>query len=409
MKSDLDRLMAQRELDAIIVAGGHGHNAPRDYLTNGAHITGGLVVKKRGAAPIMAVNPMEVEEAAKSGLAVHTWYDLGWAQLVEKAEGSRPRAEVGLWANTLAKAGVSAGRVGVYGVGDLNLYLELVRILEKEYPAYQLVGELRMTLFDEAYITKDTDELRRIRSVAERTSAVWKATWEFIGGHRAEGDRVVKADGSPLTIGDVKRFVRRTLLDHELQDNDMIFAQGRDAGFPHSRGEADMALRLGQAIIFDLFPSELGGGYAHDSTRTWCVGYAPDEVQETYSTVMDAFDIAVDSFRVGQPTHMLQDAVLDYFESKGHPTQRSQPGTMDGYVHSLGHGVGLNIHERPSITHVQKTDIFQPGNVISIEPGLYYPERGYGVRVEDLCYVDEGGQLVHLTDFHKELVLPLKG
>jgi Xaa-Pro aminopeptidase len=124
---------------------------------------------------------------------------------------------------------------------------------------------------------------------------------------------------------------------------------------------------------------------------------------------MDAFDIAVDSFRVGQPTHMLQDAVLDYFESKGHPTPRSTPGTMEGYVHSLGHGVGLNIHERPSITHVQKTDIFQAGNVVSIEPGLYYPERGYGVRIEDLCYVDESGQLVHLTDFHKDLVLPLRG
>jgi Xaa-Pro aminopeptidase len=328
---------------------------------------------------------------------------------VEKAEGNRGIAEAGLWARGLERAGVPSGHVGVYGVGELNTYVELVRMLEQEHPHYQFVGELGMTLFDEAYVTKDADELQRIRSVAERTSAVWRATWEFIAGHRAEGETVVKSDGTPLTIGEVKRFVRRVLLDHELQDNDMIFAQGRDGGFPHSRGEADMPLRLGQAIIFDLFPSELGGGYHHDSTRTWCIGYAPDEVQDIYHQVMDAFDIAVDSFRIGQPTHMLQEAVLDYFESKGHPTPRSQPGTMEGYLHSLGHGVGLNIHERPSITHVQKTDTFQAGNVISIEPGLYYPERGFGVRVEDLCYVDEGGQLVHLTDFHKELVLPLRG
>ncbi len=409
MKSDIDHLMAQRDLDALIVAGGHGYNAPRDYLTNGAHITGGLVVKKRGEAPIMVVNAMEVEEAAKSGLTVYTWYDLGWAELVEKAEGNRGQAEAGLWARSLERVGVLSGRVGVYGVGDLNTYLELVRLVEQEHPHYQFVGELGMTLFDEAYVTKDADELQRIRSVAERTSKVWRATWDFIGGHRAEGDTVVKTDGSLLTIGDVKRFVRRTLLDHELQDNDMVFAQGRDGGFPHSRGQADMPLRLGQAIVFDLFPSELGGGYYHDSTRTWCIGHAPDEVQDIYSQVMDAFELAVDSFRIGQPTHMLQDAALDYFESKGHPTPRSQPGTMEGYVHSLGHGVGLNIHERPSITHVQKTDTFQPGNVITIEPGLYYPERGFGVRVEDLCYVDEGGQLVHLTDFHKELVLPLRG
>jgi Xaa-Pro aminopeptidase len=409
MKSDLDRLMTARDLQALIVAGGHGHNAPRDYLTNSAHITGGLVIKKRGDAPVMVVNAMEVEEADKSGLTVYTMYDLGWAELVEKAEGNRSKAEVGMWGRCLEKFGVPAGNVGVYGTGDLNMYIELIRMVELAYPDYKFVGELGMTLFDEAYITKDADEIKRIKSVAVRTSTVWQTTWDFIAGHRAEGDTVVKSDGSPLTIGDVKRFVRRELLDHDLQDNDMIFAQGRDGGFPHSRGEADMALQLGQAIVFDLFPSELGGGYYHDSTRTWCIGYAPDEVQAVFDQVMDAFDIAVDSFRIGQPTHMLQDAVLDYFESKGHPTMRSQPGAMDGYVHSLGHGVGLNIHERPSITHVAKTEKFQPGNVVTIEPGLYYPEKGYGVRVEDMCYVDEQGQLVHLTDFRKDLVLPLRG
>jgi Xaa-Pro aminopeptidase len=105
---------------------------------------------------------------------------------------------------------------------------------------------------------------------------------------------------------------------------------------------------------------------------------------------------------------MLQEQVQDYFESKGHPTTRSNPSTSVGYVHSLGHGVGLNIHERPSIGHLSK-DTLQPGNVISIEPGLYYPERGFGVRIEDLCYVDASGALVSLTDFHKELVLPLRG
>ncbi len=255
-------------------------------------------------------------------------------------------------------------------------------------------------------MTKDADEIARIKSVAARTSQVWRATWDFISSHSAEGDTVVTGDGSALTIGDVKRFVRRELLDRDLEDDAMIFAQGSDGGHPHSRGENDQVLKLGQAIVFDLFPRELGGGYYHDSTRTWSIGYATPEVQEIYQQVMDAFDIAVDNFRPNIPARALQEAVQDYFESKGHPTTRSEPSTDVGYVHSLGHGVGLNIHERPSLSHLSK-DTLPPGSVISIEPGLYYPERGFGVRIEDLCYVSASGELVSLTDFHKELVLPL--
>ncbi len=184
--------------------------------------------------------------------------------------------------------------------------------------------------------------------MAQRTNEVVAATWDYISGHRAEGETVVKADGSSLTIGDVKRFVPG-LLDRDLEDTDMIFAQGRDGGFPHSRGEADMALQRGQAIVFDIFPRQLGGGYHHDMTRTWSIGYATPEVQRIYQQVMDAFDIAVETFRPGIEARKLQEAVLDHFESAGHPTGRSQPGTSVGYVHSLGHGVGGNIHRRPGI------------------------------------------------------------
>ena len=77
-------------------------------------------------------------------------------------------------------------------------------------------------------------------------------------------------------------------------------------------------------------------------------------------------------------------------------------------VHSLGHGVGLNIHERPALGHLSE-DVLAAGSVVSIEPGLYYPDQGFGVRLEDLVYVAPDGQLITLTDFHKRLVLPLLG
>jgi len=124
---------------------------------------------------------------------------------------------------------------------------------------------------------------------------------------------------------------------------------------------------------------------------------------------MESFDIALENFAVGKPTHLMQEAVQDHFERLGHPTLRSQPGTTVGYVHGLGHGVGLNVHESPSISHLRKEDKFAVGNVITIEPGVYYPERNFGVRIEDMLIVDERGELVTLTDVPKDLVLPLRG
>jgi Xaa-Pro aminopeptidase len=390
--------------------GGHDFNPMRDYLTNGAQVTGGLVIKKRGSAPVMIVNSMEIEEAQASGLIVHTYYDLGWAELIEQYEGNRGQAELALWERAPQQQEIAPGRVGIYGTGEVHVFIDTAQRLNTRLADYEFVGEGgSRTLFDEAALTKSPDEIERIKAVAQGTSAAIRAAWDFIAGHRAPDGTVIRADGTPLTIGDVKRFIRRELLDHDLEDTGMIFAQGRDGAFPHSRGQDSMPLQTGQAIVFDLFPREIGGGYHHDMTRTWCIGHAAADVQQAYDEVMRAFQIALETYEEpGQPAHTLQDAVLDYLESKGHPTQRSHPGTMTGYVHSLGHGVGLKIHEAPSISHLQKNDRLEPGNVITIEPGVYYPDQGFGVRIEDMLYIDEAGRMVTLTDFHKELVIPLR-
>lgn len=407
MKSDLDRLMADRALDAIIVAGGEGYSVVRDYLSNGADITGGYILKKRGDDPILVVNGMEIEEAQKSGLTAYTYNELDYMKLVEELEDME-KAQLAFWGKMLEKIDIAEGKVGIYGRGDINVYIELVESLREALPQYEFVGEKGTTLFDEAFITKDADEIERIKSIAQRTVKVYEATWDFIAGHQLVDGIVMNAEGKSLTIGDVKRFVRRELLDHDLEDTGMIFAQGRDAGYPHSRGEADMPLQAGQSIVFDLFPREIGGGYHHDSTRTWCIGYAPPQVQKAYDAVIESINIAEEMFAVGKPTHLMQEAVQDYLEGLGHPTARSEPGTMVGYVHSLGHGVGLNIHERPSISHLRKNDTFQVGNCLTIEPGLYYPDDGYGVRVEDLYIVSETGELVSLTTFRRDLVIPIE-
>jgi Xaa-Pro aminopeptidase len=403
--------MEERNLDALIITAGEGYSAQIDYLTGGITITGGMVLKKRGEAPRVIAGPMETAEAGATGLEVATLYALGYSDVLALHGNDEHRTQAAMWARALEWIGVTEGRVGLYGSVPIGHYMEMLPRIRELNPQYTFVGELAgATIFDAAYVTRDADELRRIQSVARRTSEVVNATREFLSTHRASDDEIViKEDGSPLTIGDVKRFVRHQLLDRDLEEEHMIFAQGRDAGFPHSRGSESEALRLGESIVFDLFPRETGGGYFHDMTRTWSLGYASDQVLETYGQVMTAFDMALEAFGVGRGTFAPQEAVLDFFEERGHQTLRTHPGTQQGYVHSLGHGVGLNIHEKPGMRHQVRNEVFQVGTVVTIEPGLYYPEKGYGVRVEDTFYVSERGDLISLTDVPKDLIVPLRG
>jgi Xaa-Pro aminopeptidase len=410
MKADLDRLIRARSLDAILIWIDEIYSPPLDYLTGGAHITRGVLVKRPGADAILYVSSMETEEAARSGLETHIYNTPELQALLQKHEGNASRAAAAWWGEILARCGVPSGTIGLYGAGSFSFILSRAAELTALCPGYTFVGEPdnNHPLFTEVMMTKDADELMRLRSVAARTDQVLEATWAFISGHQVRDGQVVNDEGEPLTIGAVKRFVRKTLLDYDLEDTGMIFAQGRDAGFPHSRGESAEVLRPGESIVFDLFPRELGGGYYHDVTRTWSIGYAPAALQALYAQVMQANDIGVEMSRAGMPAKAGQLAVLDYFEAGGHRTLRTHPGTQEGYVHSLGHGIGLNIHEAPSLSHLS-SDTLAPGHVITIEPGLYYPEQKMGCRIEDSWYIDADGGLTALTSFHKDLVIPIAG
>ena len=149
---------------------------------------------------------------------------------------------------------------------------------------------------------------------------------------------------------------------------------------------------MGKTIVFDLFPCEMGGGYFYDVTRTWCMGYAPEEVEDLHRQVLLAYADAEERIRAGMRANEIQPAVCGMFEAKGHPTIRSDPKTERGYVHLIGHGLGLNVHESPSFSIADTNrDVLQPGAVFTIEPGLYYPDRGMGVRLENTVWIRPDG------------------
>jgi Xaa-Pro aminopeptidase len=168
-------------------------------------------------------------------------------------------------------------------------------------------------------------------------------------------------------------------------------------------------LRLGQTIIFDIFPCEPGGGYFHDFTRTWCLGYAPEEALALYEDVRFVFQTVMNELRVGVPTRQVMRRACQLFEERGHPTQRSDPQTQEGFVHGLGHGVGLNIHERPQFgMFASESERLLPGMVMTVEPGLYYPKREMGVRLEDTIWVRPDGQVETLVEYPLDFVLSMQ-
>ena len=256
-----------------------------------------------------------------------------------------------------------------------------------------------------ARMTKDDDELEAIRRAAAGAVHAIESLRRFLAGLRRDGEHFRNGGQGPVTLGELRKLLQAEFLAHGLaEDGESIVSQGRDAGVPHNRGNDAEPLRAGAPLLVDIFPGEAGGGYHSDLTRTFCLGKAPEALKTIYRDVHDAHRLAMDSLEVGAACRSYQVKVCELFERRGHATGLSTEGTEEGYVHGLGHGVGLTVHEAPRLggppSNVQT---LEPGMVITVEPGLYYPSRGLGVRIEDLVLVRPDGVVENLTPTSYEL------
>jgi Xaa-Pro aminopeptidase len=410
MKTDLDALMQARGIDALWITGAADHNPAMVYFTGVAHVTGADLIKKRGADPILFYNAMERDEAAKTGLPTRNLNDYPLLKLLEQTGGDLLKAIVARYQHLLSDLGLVSGRIAVYGNVDAGEALAVFSALQRAMPGLEIAGELGNTLLMQAMATKSPSEVERIRHMGQITVAVVGQVADFLSSHRVRDGVLVTPAGAPVTIGDVKRRINLWLAERGAENPEgTIFAIGPDSAVPHSVGASADPLRLGQTIIFDIYPCEAGGGYFYDFTRTWCLGYAPDEALALYEDVLNVYQQIVGSLQAGTPCQDYQVRACALFEGRGHSTLRSSPGTQVGYVHGLGHGVGLNIHERPffSLTPGQE-DLLPSGAVVTVEPGLYYPERGLGMRLEDTYWVRPDGKPEVLAEYPLDLVLPVR-
>ena len=412
MKSDLDAIMKDRNMDAILVLGDVEHNPPMYYFVGGGHVSGALLLKKRGEAPVLFYNDMERDEAAKSGLQTRSFSDFNWQDLVKQANGDMLEAGALRMQKLLTEYGLTSGRIAVYGKVEFSQAFARMMKVAKRMPDVDFVGESGMdSMILYAMETKEDVEVARIRQMGAVTTTVVGMVADYLTSCEVREDEVLlKEDGHPLTIGDVKGKIALWLAERGAVDVEgTIFAIGRDVGIPHSVGTPEDLITLGKTIVFDIFPGERGGGYFYDFTRTWSLGYATPEAQAYYDQVQEIYNQVVENLDLNASFKDYHRMTCEYFESKGHKSQLNTKNPLDGYVHSLGHGLGLNVHERPwSGLEASDDNILKPGVVITIEPGLYYPNEGMGFRIEDSYCVRPDGTIELLAEYPYDFVLEMK-
>jgi len=412
VKSDIDAVMQATNLDALVVFGNAEHNPPMYYFTGGGHVSHAVLIKKHGEDAVLFHNDMERDEAAKSGLKCVPYSQYDYDELLKQANMDNILANAMRAELMFKDCGVTSGRVGVYGTYDVGATFGLLTAVQKLMPEIEFVGERRDdSIFLRTMETKDKSEVERIRKMGKITTDVVGLVRDYLMSCDVRDDEVLlKEDGTPLTVDDVHSMIRLWVAERGAElPSGFIFAIGRDAGVPHSGGAPDDLMRLGKTIVFDIYPAEAGGGYYYDFTRTWSLGYATPEAQEIYDQVKEISDKLMDNFDLNTPFKEYHRMTCEYFESKGHKTPLNTKSPQDGYVHSLGHGVGLNIHERPfSGFQTGDDQRLAAGVVITSEPGLYYPEKGMGFRIEDTLWVRPDGKIEILAEFPYDFVLPMK-
>jgi Xaa-Pro aminopeptidase len=409
MKKDLDRLMQEKGLDALWICGPGNHNPALVYFTGVANITGADVIKKRGKSPVLFHHSMERGEAAQTGLACRNIDRYDFQDLLRRSGGSPTRAVALRMARIFQELGIR-GRVGVAGRMDLGSGFALLEEMKQAAPGITLVPDGDDPILVKARATKSPQEIETIRRLGRICADVIGNTADFLVSHRVGRNCLMRKDDSPLTIGEVKAFIRSQITERGAEmPEGLIFAQGRDAGIPHSTGADRSRIVLGDPIVFDLFPCESGGGYFYDITRTWCLGDARDEVLELHRQVAQAHAEAVTLCRRGTACRDVQWHVCRRFAEWNHATPLDHPSAESGYVHSLGHGVGLAVHEAPVLSHLDTNkDILETGAVFTIEPGLYYPKKKIGIRIEDTLALSPGGKAEILASCFYDLVLPVR-
>jgi len=362
--------------DAYIVYAS-SRDADMRYLTQFTTSDPFVYFKRPGEKGVIIISQMEVGRASREATtAVMTRTQAGLPDILKKEKDPYR-----------ATAQMIAARVGKRILVPQNFPVALANAL----------GEFCTVTVDSGTVMamrakKTRREIRFLKEVQQVTQTAMGHAISLI--RRASVKKgVLHTDGKPLTSEKIKYAMHSVLLENGCNAIDTIVSCGDDTAIPHMTGTGP--LKADKPIVIDLFPVDEKSGYYADMTRTVVKGEPSQEVSEMYTALREAKLRAIDQVKSGISGADLYQDVVDFFKDRGYDADTR------GFVHNLGHGVGLQIHELPTVGPAGKS--LEEGNVITIEPGLYYPGIG-GVRLEDIGAVTAKG-FDNFTSFPEDLVV----
>jgi Xaa-Pro aminopeptidase len=255
-------------------------------------------------------------------------------------------------------------------------------------------------LFNDRRRAKTEAQVAGIRRAQQAAEAAMDACRDLLRRSEIRDEELI-LDGEPLTVERVKADMSVVFAAHDTTADEYIVAPGAQGAVGHEMGSGPIPANT--PLVVDIFPRDNASAVYTDMTRTFVVGDVADGVREWHRLCKKALDTAITEIRAGVEARAVFAGTCDIFEAAGEPTQRTkQPGETlaDGFFHGLGHGVGLEVHEEPSMGRLANKRLVA-GDVVTVEPGLY--RAGYGgVRLEDIVLVTETGA-ENLTDYPYDL------
>lgn len=359
-----------KKLSTNILLIGTGIDCPDIEYASGFRADGPVVFMRKGRRQYLVVPQFELGRARNSGRHV----EVVTPDTLNLSGGKRKGASE--WALRL----LQKCRVRMVTVPAFFPYGAAKRLERAGIRVRVAKGEV----FPERAV-KTRDEVRKIRESQQAAVIAIRAAVAMIARSEISVADSLRIKGRHLTSEDIQRTITRVLLDHDCLCKEAIVAGGERAADPHDRGEGPLYAH--ESIIIDIFPQHMKHGYWGDLTRTIVKGKPSSRLKRMYYAVKAAQSAALNRVKAGVKCATVHRHAVEEFERRGFKTEVVDKRAV-GFTHSTGHGVGLAIHEAPSISAGDQR--LKSGNVITIEPGLYYPDIG-GVRIEDTIVVTPGG------------------